>query len=145
MDQPQTTSEKQLLVAVLQEKITFQKTWKRVSMVLYIIAITGTIVGSTLATLLGGLGKATHAAIGAAAATIFVSLEKSLMLREKWKFHLSMLTRLENIKLELESGIIEVKDIVPRTQQVLEEYARDVPISPKDYDPAAAPAKHQLP
>jgi hypothetical protein len=144
MDEPQTTPEKQLLLTVLQEKIAFQKTWKRVSMVLYIIATCGTIVGSTLATILGGLGKATYAAISAAAATIFVSLEKSLLLKEKWKFHLSMLTRLENIKLELETGIIEVNDIVPRTQQILEEYARDVPISPKDYDPAM-PVKRQLP
>ena len=62
------------------------------------------------------------------AATLAIVMDKALSCGEKWKFHLRTLTTLEAIRLEFTTGRIETKDTVSRVNQILEEYAAELPI-----------------
>jgi len=123
---------KSLVIAALDEKIAFQKKWKRVAMVSYMITTAGTILGATLATILGALDFSKAASFAAGTAMVLVSLEKSLLLREKWKFHLRILTQFESIRFGVETDFVALSDAVSRTQAIMEQYAIEVPITERD-------------
>jgi hypothetical protein len=85
---------------LLNQEILFQRKWKRVTMAAYVVTTLGTITCTTVAAVVAALNDAVHASCLAAAATVFISVEKSLMFREKWRLHLTIYTRLrKNIPL----------------------------------------------
>src|SRR5437016_13599075 len=94
------------LGSLLDQEIDFQRRWKRLTMAAYVTTTFGTIMSTTAATILAALGQATAAAIAAAMATVFISVEKSLMFREKWRLHLTIYTRLRNLRRSLTLGTL---------------------------------------
>src|SRR5262245_27071068 len=86
------------LEAQLNQEITFQRKWKRLTMAAYVTTTFGTIASTTSATIYGALNRSTDAAILAAIATVFISVEKSMMFREKWRLDLTIYTRLRNLQ-----------------------------------------------
>jgi hypothetical protein len=87
------------LEADLAAQLRFQRRWRILSMCSYVVTTTGTLVCSAGATYYAAGGKSPNiAAILAAIATILVGTEKSLLFREKWKFHLLMYTKLNVLR-----------------------------------------------
>src|SRR5215470_14231812 len=67
--------------------IRFHRGWKQFSSYASFIGSALSIVSAATATVVAGLGYAAPAAIVAALATIFTSLEKVLQFRERWDLH----------------------------------------------------------
>jgi hypothetical protein len=109
-------------------KIVFHRRWKNIVMTLYVFTTVGTVICTFAATILALLGFKLTTSILTGFATILISIEKGLMFREKWKLHLNVYTRLENIRLGLESGVANIDTTVKDTQNILEEYSRELPI-----------------
>ena len=76
-------------------QLRFQRRWRILSMSAYVLTTVGALVCSVGATYFAAAGSVPNvAAILAAITTILVGIEKSLLFREKWKFHLLMFTKL---------------------------------------------------
>jgi hypothetical protein len=120
------------LETLLNQEITFQRKWKRLTMTAYVITTFGTIISTASATVLAGLTRSTEAAIMAAAATVFISVEKSLMFREKWRLHLTIYTRLRNLQRSVTLKAIEEKTALDKMGSILEEYSAELPIAQRE-------------
>src|SRR2546425_426921 len=87
------------IVTRLQEDVShqlaFQKRWRITSMVGYVGTTIGSLICSASASVFAGMDYSRSAAVFAAAATVLLGAEKTLMFREKWKFHLLMYTKLQ--------------------------------------------------
>lgn len=116
----------------LSKMIAFQRKWRITAMFLYVLTTIGTVICSAGATILGALNRGTAAAVLAAIATVFVSVEKSFLFREKWKLHLTIESRLQSIKLDIDTNQPDLKSIVGSIQKVMEEYSTELPIAPRD-------------
>src|SRR4051794_16628963 len=81
------------LAELIAQSLTFQRKWQRLSMVAYVVSTVGVLICTTGGTYAAAQENAKVAAVLAAVATILIGLEKSLLFREKWKFHLGMATR----------------------------------------------------
>ena len=69
-----------------------------------------------------------EAAFFAAAATILLSIEKSMLFREKWKHHLSMYASLSAIKIEYDIAKVSDNEVLTRIENILDKYSSDLPI-----------------
>ena len=121
-----------LLLSMLAANIAFQRKWKVISMGAYTLSTAGTIICTSAATILAALQLGTEAAILSGVATIFISLEKSLMFRDKWKVHLSVTTKLESLRSELEFGLVDTETAFRRLEKSLEDYSNELPFVPKE-------------
>lgn len=70
----------------------------------------------------------TSAAILAAVATVLVGVEKSLLFREKWKFHLTTRTSLELLQTEIVTKGLDKDSAGTRLGEILEGYASNLPV-----------------
>src|SRR5438270_12581748 len=107
------------LDALLEQEIVFQRKWKRLTMAAYVITTFGTIISTTSATVCAALSRSTEAAILAATATIFISVEKSMMFREKWRLHLTIYTRLRNLQRSVTLKAIDEQAALTRMGSIL--------------------------
>ncbi len=98
----------------------------------YVITTFGTIISTTSATICAALNYSTQAAILAGIATVFISVEKSMMFREKWRLHLTMYTQLRNLQRSVLMKAIDDEAALTRMQSILEEYAAELPIAQRE-------------
>jgi hypothetical protein len=124
------TTEK--LEALLIQEIAFQRKWKRLTMTTYVITTFGTIISTTSATICAALSHSTEAAILAATATVFISVEKSMMFREKWRLHLTIYTRLRNLQRSVTLKAIDEQTALAKMGSILEEYSAELPIAQRE-------------
>lgn len=120
------------LEASLNQEIAFQRKWKRLTMSAYVITTVGTIICTASATILAALSHSTDAAILAATATVFISVEKSMMFREKWRLHLTNYTRLRSLQRSLTLKAMDEKAALAKMDSILEEYATELPIAQRE-------------
>jgi hypothetical protein len=118
-----------ILLQELDARIAFHKTWQRICMLGYTVpAIVGALA-SVLATGIAASGRAETAAILSATATGALLVEKTLMLREKWRLHLSVRTTLEMMRVRLGSGTEPAEKLVAELDALLRSYAASLPIA----------------
>lgn len=113
---------------VLTENIQYQNKWRRRMSYFHTLTTVGSIICSTGATISGASGYSLAASVMAAFATVFIGVEKTMMLSEKWGHHLSTETRLRNIQLQFETGQIGQEDCVREIIKAMESYATQLPI-----------------
>jgi len=116
----------------LDARIIFQRRWRLIMMNTYIGTTIFIMLFSSLATVLAATGLSLYASIAAAATTVLVSIEKSLLFREKWKLHLTIQTNLENIKLLYETRQLQLKEAAMEIRDIMERYSTELPISTRD-------------
>jgi hypothetical protein len=113
---------------VLREQLQFQRRWQLFSMTFYVTSTVGTLLFTSAAGVLAAMHYDTIAAILAAAATVLVGVEKSLLFREKWKFHLTTRTSLELLQTEIVTKGMDAASIGARLGVILESYASSLPV-----------------
>lgn len=121
------------LTRVLLDNMAFQRKWKTISMTMYATTTVGIIVFSAGAALIAAQG--THnetAAVLAAATTVLAGIEKSFLFREKWKLHLTILARLQAIKLDVDTTSVDPKEVIKAVKDVLATYVAELPIVPHE-------------
>jgi hypothetical protein len=120
------------LAELITQSLTFQRKWQRLSMVAYVVSTVGVLICTTGGTYAAAQENAKVAAVLAAIATILIGLEKSLLFREKWKFHLGMATRLSILQTKLRLPDVDTKVIADDYTAVLDSYANSLPISGRE-------------
>jgi hypothetical protein len=116
----------------LQNAISFQRKWQIVSMCAYVVSTAGTVFCTAAAAILAALNINRYAALLAGAATVLVSIEKSLLFREKWRLHLGLALKNKNILLGLEHGQLDVQGALKAYQDANEQYSTELPIAPRE-------------
>lgn len=119
-----TPSDPEIIIRnVLTENIFYQKKWHRWISQLHVLTTVGSIICSAGATVFAASGYSTTGATFAAFATVFISVEKSMMLSEKWRHHLYIETRLRNIQLKFETGQMASEECVAEISKIMEAYS----------------------
>jgi hypothetical protein len=106
----------------------FQKRWQLLSLTFYVAATVGTLVCTSAAGLLAAMHDDLAAAILAGVSTVLVGTEKSLLFREKWKFHLTMRTKLELLQSAIVTQGLDAAEAAKRFGELMENYAANLPI-----------------
>jgi hypothetical protein len=113
--------------------LKFQRRWRIVSMSAYVTTTVGTLFCSAGATYFAAGGTLPNvAAILAAVATILVGTEKSLLFREKWKFHLLMYTKLNTLRAKLLLGRLTPAEAADEFANVMTLYASELPMAARE-------------
>ena len=86
---------------LIADQLKFQRRWQLLSMTLYVAATIGTLLSTSAAGVLAAMRYDKAAAILAALSTVLIGVEKSLLFREKWRFHLTIRTKLELLQTEV--------------------------------------------
>jgi hypothetical protein len=120
------------LAESLKSQLEFQKKWQRLSMLAYVTSTIGVLFCSTMAILAAAKQLNELAAYLSAATTILVGLEKSMLFREKWKFHLAIATRLSVLFAEIEAGQVADAKVIGEYSSILKAYADSLPIAGRD-------------
>jgi hypothetical protein len=117
----------------LATQLKFQRRWRILSMSAYVVTTIGTLVCSSGATYFAAGGKSPNvAAILAAIATILVGTEKSLLFREKWKFHLLMYTKLNVLRSKLQLGRLTPEQASDEYAAIMTLYASELPMAARE-------------
>lgn len=113
----------------LAAQMAFQRRWRILSMCAYVVTTIGTLVCSAGATYFAANGEWPRiAAVLAAIATILVGTEKSLLFREKWKFHLLMYTELNVLRAKILLGRLTVDEASDEYAAIMTSYASELPV-----------------
>jgi len=101
-------------------------------MTAYVANTVVTLFCTTAATYAAARDQTQAAAVFAAVSTILIGLEKSLLFREKWKFHLAIATRLFILttKMQLESA--DANTVADEYASILDNYASSIPIAGRE-------------
>jgi len=117
----------------LAAQMKFQRRWRILSMSAYVLTTIGTLVCSAGATYFAaGGGSPRTAAILAATATVFVGTEKSLLFREKWKFHLLMYTKLNVLRAKLLLDRLTLEQASDEYAAIMTLYASELPMAAQE-------------
>jgi hypothetical protein len=127
-----TTVAREVLDRDLAEQLKFQRRWRVISMSAYIGTTVGTLICSAGATYYAASGVSHVAAILAALATILVGTEKSLLFREKWKFHLLMYTKLNVLRAKLLLGRLSIEGASDEFAAIMTLYASELPMAARE-------------
>ena len=119
-------------LAVLDKQRRFQAQWRRLMMGLYVGTTVGTILATAGATLVAALQYARWAAMLAGLGTVLVSLEKSLLFRERWRLHIKIETLLEGVDVDYRTGRISLEQATASYQSVMADYAEQVPVRSRE-------------
>ena len=131
-EQDQAEVAKQAVLKYLEKTIKFQRKWRVITMTLYIaLSIIG-VSCSGLATVLGAMSDNFYAGLFAGIATLVITVEKTLLFREKWQLHVTVATQLEGLRLDLITNSSTLKDVLDATKKVTEQYASELPVLPRD-------------
>ena len=109
--------------AELAKLIEFHNGWKRFSSYASFAGAALSIVAAATASVVAGLGNAPAAAIIAALATIFTSLEKVLQFRERWDLHRDTEERLDQLRWEVSVGQLPPADLLAQIGQIRTGYS----------------------
>ena len=109
-------------------QIKFQRRWQLLSMTFYVVSTVGTLLCTSAAGVLAALHHDQAAAILAAVATVLVGTEKSLLFREKWRFHLAMRTKLELLQSAIVTQGLGPAAAGQQLGEILETYAANLPV-----------------
>jgi hypothetical protein len=121
------------LNADLQAQMRFQRRWRIFSMSAYVTTTIGTLVCSTGATYFAAGGNRPNlAAVLAAIATILVGAEKSLLFREKWKFHLLMYTKLNALRAQVLLDRLTPEKAADTFAEIMTMYASELPMAARE-------------
>ena len=118
---------KNTVLTYLDECIRFQKKWQVLMMALYCFTTVGALLCGFTATILGALNYGVYASFFAGFGTVMITVEKSLMFREKWRLHLRINTALRNLKMDLLTDQIDIPRAIERLKETLERYVADLP------------------
>jgi len=114
-------------------QLKFQRRWRIISMSAYVATTVGTLLCSAGATYFAAGGTLPNvAAVLAAAATILVGTEKSLLFREKWKFHLLMYTKLNVLRAKLLLGRVSPAEASDEFANIMTLYASELPMAARE-------------
>jgi sulfite exporter TauE/SafE len=113
-------------------QLRFQRRWRLISMSAYVITTVGTILCTVGATFFAVKGLTDLAAILSGIATISVGIEKSLLFREKWKFHLLMHTKLNVLQARMLLGRLTIVEAADEFAAIMGEYAAELPMSARE-------------
>ena len=116
----------------LAAQLRFQRRWRLISMSAYVSTSIGMLLCSASATYLAARGEANKAAILSAVATVLVGTEKSLLFREKWKFHLLMYTKLNLLRAKMLLGQLELNDAANEYASIMSSYAAELPMEARE-------------
>jgi hypothetical protein len=117
----------------LAAQLRFQRRWRILSMCAYVVTTIGTLVCSAGATYYAAGGRSPNvAAILAAIATILVGTEKSLLFREKWKFHLLMYTKLNVLRAKLLLARLTAEQASDEFAAIMTLYASELPMAARE-------------
>jgi hypothetical protein len=116
----------------LDEQLNFQHRWRVLSMGAYVVTTVGMLVCSAGATYYAASGVSSTAAVLSAVATVLVGTEKSLLFREKWKFHLLMYTRLNVLRAKQRLGAIPHDEAADQLASIMTEYAAELPMAGRE-------------
>lgn len=117
---------------IIQGQLRFQRRWQLLSMTFYVVSTVGMLVCTSGAGLLAAMHYDKAAAILAAVATVLIGLEKSLLFREKWKFHLTMRTHIELLQTEIITKGLDAPSAGQRLGEILESYAVNLPVEVRE-------------
>ena len=120
------------LIDGIKAQLVFQRKWQRLSMLAYVASTVSILFCSTAATLAAAKAWGDLAAYLAAATTVLVGLEKSMLFREKWKFHLGIATRLSVLLAELDARQITDNKMIEEFAAILKSYADGLPIAQRE-------------
>ena len=127
-DDPQVALEKDL-----DAQLRFQRRWRVLSMSAYVVTTVGTLLCSAGATYFAAGGtRANVAAILAAVATVLVGTEKSLLFRDKWKFHLLMFTKLNTLRAKILLGRLTPEGASDEFATIMALYASELPMAARE-------------
>jgi len=118
--------------ALLFQQLKFQHRWQALSMTGYIITTVGMLICTTSAGLSAAFKYNEAAAILAGISTLLISIEKSLLFREKWKFHLLMHTRLKILHIDTASQNLDEAEIGRRLSEIIQVYASELPVQSRE-------------
>lgn len=97
-------------------------------MAFYVVATVGTLVCTSAAGLLAAMHHDQAAAIFAGVSTVLVGTEKSLLFREKWRFHLAVRTKLELLKSAILIQGLDAATAGKQLGEIMESYANNLPV-----------------
>lgn len=123
---------KAVLQGDLTAQLAFQRRWRILSMSAYVLTTVGTLVCSAGATYFAAGGSSNTAAILSAMATVLVGTEKSLLFREKWKFHLLMYTKLNVFRAKLLLGKLTPEQAAEEYGALITLYASELPMEARE-------------
>jgi hypothetical protein len=129
---PHTSESDGKLMESVNCQLAFQRKWQRLSMLAYVLSTIGILFCSTLGTLAAARTWNELAAYLAAIATILVSVEKTMLFREKWKFHLAIATRLSVLLSHIEIGAFPEDKSLDEYSSILKQYADSLPIAARE-------------
>jgi hypothetical protein len=101
-------------------------------MIAYVTTSVGTLLCSAGATYFAAGKDSQTAAILAAVATVLVGTEKSLLFREKWKFHLLMHTKLNVLRTKRSLERETREDAADELAKIMTEYAAELPMAARE-------------
>jgi len=116
----------------LASQLKFQQRWRVISMSAYVVTTIGTLVCTAGGTYYAASGASKLAAILAAIATILVGVEKSLLFREKWKFHLLMYTKLNALRAKFLLSRLTPAEASDEFTSIMTLYASELPMSARE-------------
>jgi hypothetical protein len=120
------------LSASILDSLRFQRKWQRISSSAYVVTTVSTLLCTSGATLAAAAGQDFTAAVFAAVSTVLIGLEKSLLFREKWKFHLSFATRLFVLSTKIATSTYSVNAIADEYEKILSDYPANLPIAGRE-------------
>jgi hypothetical protein len=103
--------------------IKFHRAWKKFSSFASFIGAALSIVSAAAATVVAGLGYAEAAAIIAAFATVFTSLEKVLQFRERWDLHRLMENEFDQLRWDVALEGLSDRELAKRVGDIRIKYA----------------------
>lgn len=109
-------------------QLRFQRRWQLLSMTFYVVATVGTLLCTSAAGLLAAMHHDQAAAIFAGVSTILVGTEKSLLFREKWRFHLTIRMKLELLQSAIVTQGLDAAAAGKQLSEIMENYASNLPV-----------------
>ncbi len=113
---------------VVADQLGFQRRWQILSMSFYVTLTVGTLLCTSAATVLAAMRYDVAAAIVAGVSTVLVGTEKSLLFREKWRFHLTMRAKLEQLQTKIATQGLDVTAAGQELGEIMESYAANLPV-----------------
>lgn len=127
-----TPDARAILQADVTAQLAFQRRWRILSMSAYVLTTVGTLVCSAGATYFAASDSAKTAAVLSAVATVLVGTEKSLLFREKWKFHLLMFAKLNVFRAKLLLGNLTPEQASEEYGALITLYASELPMEARE-------------
>lgn len=109
-------------------QLRFQRRWQLISMTFYVTLTVGTLLCTSAAGLLAAMHQDLASAILAGVSTVLVGTEKSLLFREKWRFHLTVRTKLELLQSEIIAEGLDAPGAGKRLGDIMKDYAANLPV-----------------